>query len=224
MLEDDFPEGLTKEEANGLSYPNEPEYDVKVEKIKVFANNEDLTKKRIVNGKEIPSVIESAKILKEVEHKIGKKSSPELPNGKEDYEKCKDVLIKSQHNTYEDPDNHYCEIDIPSSVKFGEDLVIKLSKKPENIHYVLGDGYEWKKKVKFDPLNTEWEIQLRPTVSKEQKKYNSKEIRIPIGKIQNINKIDHQMWLEGYYYVVVRAYANEWHEDTVVKRMVKVTK
>jgi hypothetical protein len=150
------------------------------------------------------------------------KDSFKLPTGKDDFEECKKLLIKSQHNIYEDPDKHYCEIDIPDKVKLGEDLVIKLSSKVSNVHYILGDGYEWKRVERFDP-KSDYQMQMRPTVDKKEKNYDKTKITIPIGKMETISKKEYQMWLTGYYYVMVRAYGNEWHEDTVVKRMVEVT-
>mgnify|MGYP001090538785 CR=1 FL=1 len=161
-------------------------------------------------------VEEKIKLDKE---KTRAKKKVDLPAGEDDFEKCKVILTKTQNNEYEDPDNHYCEINIPSKVKLGDDLVIKLSNNALNIHYVLGDGFEWKRKEKFDP-KSDYHIQLRPTVDKKEHDKNS--ITIPIGLVQTINKKEYQMWLSGYYYIEIRAYGDEWHEDTVASRMIKI--
>ncbi len=55
-----------------------------------------------------------------------------------------------------------------------------------------------------------------------KKDVNVDEIRIPTGSIKTINKQDYQTWLNGKYLLVVRVYGKEWHEDTVIKRMVEI--
>ena len=141
--------------------------------------------------------------------------------GRNDFEDAKKWLINHEYIEYEDTDQKYCEIKIPKLVTLGEELVIKLSGKIKNVHYLFGDGYKWAKTSHYDP-NSEYDIQLRPTVEEDIKDFDNNEIRIPTGSIKKINKKDYETWLEGYYLCVVRTYGKEWHEDTIVKRMVKV--
>ena len=189
-----------KDEPEGIDYTT-PEFDTKTDKI-------------------IKS-LKSDGVKKEV--KKEKKKEKVLPPvyGRDDFEKCKDALKKEQENIYEDPDNHYCEIDIPKTVKLGETLKIKLSREALNVHYLLGDDYKWNKVEKYN-LKSDYGINMRPTV--EEKEKNKKEITIPIGRMEKISGQEHQMWLAGQYYILVRTFGTQWHEDTVSKRIIEVTK
>lgn len=203
------------DEPEGLD--NEPEYEVKVqgEKIKVFGNTETSDYKK-VEGKSN----ENIKLDEEKERKKESKIEP-YAKGRDDFEDAVKWLSKQQYEEFEDPDNKYCTFTLPKLVTMGEDIVIKLSNKVKNVHYLFGDGYKWAKTSHYDP-KSDFEIQLRPTVSYDKKDVNVNEIRIPTGSIKTINKQDYETWLTGKYLLVVRVYGKEWHEDTVIKRMVEI--
>lgn len=201
--DDDFPEGLENEPEYELGIPDNESKEDKIKAISEKLRSDDVKEE------------------KKEEKKQEKKQYKPYKKGRLDFEDAKQWLIDNQYVEYEDPDQKYCEITIPTTVTMGEDLVIKLSNKVTKVHYLFGDGYSWKKTSVYDP-KSEYDIQLRPTIDEDKKKFNDNEIKIPIGSIKTINKVKYEMWLEGYYLCVVRAYANEWHEDTVVKRMVKV--
>lgn len=207
----DEPEGLD------LPYPNEPEYEVATEKTKVFGNASDDKEFKKVEGKSADH-IKTDESKKEEPKKVEIKT---YAKGKDDFEKAKEWLIRQQYEEFEDPTQKYCEFTIPKMVKLGEELVIKLSNKVKNAHYLFGDGYKWDRVKHYDP-KSEYDIQLKPTVQENITDFNKDEIRIPIGKIKKINRVDYETWLTGYYYCVVRVFGKEWHEDVVIKRMVKV--
>ncbi len=138
-----------------------------------------------------------------------------------DFEDAKKWLINNEYIEYEDTDQIYCEIKIPKMVTLGEELVIKLSNNVKNVHYLFGDGYKWARTSQYEP-KSDYDIQLRPTIEEDIKDFKDKEIRIPIGKIKKIGNQEYETWLVGYHLCVVRTFGKEWHEDTIVKRMVKV--
>lgn len=167
---------------------------------------------------------EPAIIVDEAKQESKKESKKEIKpyaKGRGDFDDAIKWLSKQQYEEFEDPDNKYCTFTLPKLVTMGEDIVIKFSNKVKNINYLFGDGYKWAKKSHYDP-KSDFDIQLRPTVSYDKKDVNVDEIRIPTGSIKTINKQDYQTWLNGKYLLVVRVYGKEWHEDTVIKRMVEI--
>lgn len=218
----DEPEGL-----------NEPEYELEIPKNESKDIDEE-TDENTPKIKDNPAsgftesgfkkvTGKSAKKVKLDKEKPKKESKApkDYPKGKLDFEQAKRALQQNQYNIWEDPDNHYCEIKIPKLVTLGEDLVIKLSRKVKRIHYMFGDGYKWTKQDTYNP-KSEFDISMRPTVELKDDNFNDDKIVIPTGEIKKINNLDYQMWLTGHYYLTVRAYNKEWHEDAVAKTMVEL--
>ncbi len=165
---------------------------------------------------EIEKDAERVKIL---EDELEKKE----PEVEEDPIKKELNKLKTKQYEHADKSRPYVDADIPDSVKFGEKLVIKLSRKVPNMQLSFGDGLSWERKDVYDPKAPK-ELILRPTVFRDIKngKFDDDKVEIDIGEVKKVAGTEIQSWLEGDYLLKVRGYGNQYHEDTTITKTVRV--
>lgn len=157
---------------------------------------------------------------KDVEKTELEKKEPEV---EEDPIKKELNKLRTKQYEHADKSKPYVDAEIPDSVKFGEKLIIKLSKKIPNIQLSFGNGLFWERKDVYDPKAPK-ELILKPTILKDIKngKFDDDKIEIDIGEVKKVAGTKIQSWLEGDYLLKIRGYGKQYHEDTTITKTVRV--
>lgn len=209
----DEPDGLKQERREKLKQ-NHPDRGGDPEEFKKIIDEYD---EKIKNVDNMKSDIEQE--IKEVKSDEVK----EIENNENDSFKSALEKLWNIEVTNNDESNPYVVIDVPDSVKLGDKLIIKLSKKVPNMQLGFGDDIIWTRETKYDP-NSKMVVKLKPTILRDfhNKNFNDDVIEFTVGEVKKIAGKETQTWLSGDYLLEVRAFGKEWHEETSIRKMVKV--
>jgi hypothetical protein len=188
-----------------------------------YYDNPDTIEKSVDKAIENQLDLERQDQERKKEIEIEKDAEKKEPEVEEDPIKKELNKLKTKQYEHADKSRPYVDADIPDSVKFGEKLVIKLSRKVPNMQLSFGDGLSWERKDVYDPKAPK-ELILRPTVFRDIKngKFDDDKVEIDIGEIKKVAGTEIQSWLEGDYLLKVRGYGNQHHEDTTITKTVRV--
>ena len=132
----------------------------------------------------------------------------------------KQRLRDKQEDEYEDPDNIYVKIKIPTSGKIGEDCVVKFSKKVPMAQLVISQDIQMKRKYVSLGKKGEPELTCKGFIIVEAK--DCKEIRATWEDIGYLHSVRTNLLLAGEYVVEARGYSNEAYEETTSRRLISV--
>ncbi len=154
---------------------------------------------------------------KDIEEDIKKE---ELYN-KDPLETAKRKLRDKQENDYAIPEKKFVEIDIPTTGKIGDDLIIKFSGKSPKSQATISNAFEWKRADKYNP-NSPKQLIAKPMNIVEDK--DSDKIVIPLVHNSYSKGKPFNVLTEGDYLVQARAYGIQVHEDITATRIIRLYK
>lgn len=213
-FEDEIEKDILKDESF-----NEPEYEV-VEGLKDEGLSDDEINE-LLEDDSTWSDDDVEKAIEELETTKDESIVKEIVKLSDPLEIAKQKLRDEQENVYENPEKKYVEIDIPSTGKVGEELVVKFSKKVPKAQIAISEKLEWKRLDKYNPKS---EYKLIPS------RFNFKEVKdvdkvsIELADYGFVGQKKVNNLRAGEYLIEARGWSTQGGEETTARRLVKVSK